>query len=71
MIDFIKNKSIYLLLLPWIIWGQLNLVDSIPFDNSVRVGKLDNGLTYYIKENSKPENRAELRLAVNIGSVPS
>jgi len=41
----------------------------IPVDSSVRIGKLKNGLTYYIKRNQKPENKVELRLAVNAGSV--
>jgi len=41
----------------------------IPFDPSVRRGTLDNGLTYYIRHNAKPEKRAELRLAVNAGSL--
>lgn len=35
----------------------------------VRTGKLANGLTYYILQNKKPENRMELRLAVNTGST--
>ena len=38
-------------------------------DPSVETGKLDNGLTYYIKNNSYPENRLELLLVVNTGSV--
>ena len=42
---------------------------AIPFDPNVRMGKLDNGLTYYIRKNSKPENAAELRLVVNAGSI--
>ncbi len=37
--------------------------------DNVRIGKLDNGLTYYIRKNSKPENKVELRLAVNAGSI--
>ena len=41
----------------------------IPVDPKITVGKLDNGLTYYIRQNYKPEKRAELRLAVNAGSV--
>jgi zinc protease len=41
----------------------------IPADQQVRIGKLTNGLTYYIRKNSKPENRVELRLAVNAGSL--
>ncbi len=36
---------------------------------NVRTGKLPNGLTYYIMQNKKPENRMELRLAVNAGST--
>ncbi len=41
----------------------------IPIDPKVKIGKLDNGLTYYIQKNSKPENRAELRLVVKAGSI--
>ncbi|MCX6208066.1 MAG: insulinase family protein [Bacteroidetes bacterium] len=43
--------------------------DVIPMDKNVKVGKLPNGLTYYIRKNVKPEGRVELRLAVNAGSV--
>lgn len=42
---------------------------TLPFDPNVTVGKLSNGVTYFIRKNSKPENRAELRLVVNAGSV--
>lgn len=41
----------------------------IPVDPSVKMGKLNNGLTYYIKHNAKPKNKAELRLVINAGSV--
>ncbi|MDR1346141.1 MAG: insulinase family protein [Bacteroidales bacterium] len=37
-------------------------------DPNVRIGKLDNGMTYYIRVNKKPEKRVEFRLAVNAGS---
>ena len=33
----------------------------IPVDPAVRIGHLDNGLTYYIRHNEKPENRVEYR----------
>ncbi|MEM1094109.1 MAG: insulinase family protein [Bacteroidota bacterium] len=42
---------------------------AIPLDPLVRTGMLPNGLTYYVRQNSRPENRAELRLAVNAGSI--
>jgi len=41
----------------------------LPFDPAVKIGTLPNGLRYYIRENKKPEKRAELRLVVNAGSV--
>ena len=41
----------------------------LPIDPLVRIGTLDNGLTYYIQRNSEPQGRAELRLVVNAGSV--
>lgn len=41
----------------------------VPVDSKVATGKLANGLTYYIRPNSKPEKKAELRLVVNAGSI--
>ncbi len=41
----------------------------LPFDPAVTIGTLGNGFRYYIRENRKPEMRAELRLVVNAGSV--
>ena len=41
----------------------------LPFDSAVTIGTLSNGMRYYIRENHKPEKRAELRLVVNAGSV--
>jgi len=40
-----------------------------PVDPKIKIGQLENGLRYYIRENKKPEKRAELRLVVNAGSV--
>ena len=41
----------------------------VPMDERVTTGVLPNGLKYYIQQNSKPENRAELRLVVAAGSM--
>lgn len=43
--------------------------DPIPFDPNVKTGKLKNGLTYYIRKNAKPENKVDLRLVINAGSI--
>ncbi|MBX2876268.1 MAG: insulinase family protein [Saprospiraceae bacterium] len=41
----------------------------LPSDKDVLSGTLPNGMKYFIKKNVKPENRAELRLAVKAGSL--
>ncbi|HVK39577.1 MAG TPA: insulinase family protein [Candidatus Kapabacteria bacterium] len=41
----------------------------LPLDSAVRVGRLPNGLTYYVRENREPNARAELRLVVKAGSI--
>ena len=43
--------------------------ERIPLDPAVRVGRLPNGLRYFIRRNARPEQRVELRLVVNAGSV--
>ena len=42
---------------------------SLPVDTAVRIGKLDNGLTYYIRYNNWPENRANFYIAQKVGSI--
>ncbi|GAA3610570.1 insulinase family protein [Flavivirga amylovorans] len=46
-----------------------DLSNHIPIDPTIKMGKLSNGLTYYIKHNAKPKNKAELRLVLNAGSI--
>ena len=41
----------------------------LPIDSSVRVGKLDNGLTYYIRHNEYPKQRAEFHIAQAVGAI--
>ncbi len=41
----------------------------LPIDTSVHYGKLDNGLTYYIRHNALPKERADFFLAQNVGSI--
>lgn len=42
---------------------------NIPLNPNVIHGQLENGFTYYIEKNTRPENRVELRLAINVGSI--
>ena len=41
----------------------------LPVDKDVKIGKLDNGQTYYIRYNNWPENRAEFYIAQRVGSI--
>ncbi|HEV2481022.1 MAG TPA: insulinase family protein [Puia sp.] len=41
----------------------------LPLDPAVRMGKLPNGLTYYIRRNTEPKNRVDLYLVNKVGSV--
>jgi zinc protease len=41
----------------------------IPTDNGVRIGKLDNGLTYYLRHNNTPEKKANFYIAQRVGSI--
>ena len=41
----------------------------LPIDSAVRVGKLENGLTYYIRHNEYPKNRAEFHIAQAVGAT--
>jgi len=47
----------------------LNVADKLPISPEIKVGKLSNGLTYYIRKNGKPEKKVELRLVVKVGSI--
>jgi zinc protease len=54
------------------VFSQQSVVDlttPMSVDPNVKIGKLDNGLVYYIRKNAKPEKRVELRLVVNAGSI--
>ena len=70
---FISPLRLLVLLLisviPGRIFSQADLSQQLPVDSNVKIGKLANGLTYYIRKNIKPERKVELRLVVNTGSI--
>lgn len=41
----------------------------LPTDPNVKIGKLSNGITYYIRENKKPEKHVELRIVFKVGAI--
>lgn len=48
---------------------KTDLTEKVSVDKKVRIGKLANGMTYYIRANKKPENRVQFRIVTNAGSV--
>ncbi len=55
--------------LPASLQAQVTPQTPLPVDPQVTAGQLDNGLRYLIRPNTRPEQRAELRLVVNAGSI--
>lgn len=49
--------------------AQLNPMEPMPADKAVRTGKLENGLTYYIRHNEKPKDQASFYILHNVGAV--
>ena len=79
------KKTVWILLLTMVLGGtsfaqlglntgaskdkKSDLSATVPLDKKVVYGKLDNGFTYYIRNNKKPENMIQFRLVSNAGSI--
>ena len=61
--------SIALLCTALVSMAQQPQMPPIPTDPNVRIGKLENGLTYYIRHNELPEKRADFYIAQKVGSI--
>ena len=73
MNKFLKRIAVVLLLalmLPLLTFAQDDqMTQPLPIDPAVRIGKLPNGLTYYIRHNEYPKGQADFYLAQNVGSA--
>ena len=72
MTSYIKRLFTALLILGSAVMAsaqQQPQMPPIPTDPNVRIGKLENGLTYYIRHNEMPENRADFYIAQKVGSI--
>lgn len=49
--------------------AQTDLSKSAPMDPGIRTGKLENGLTYFIRNNKEPDKRASFYIIQNVGSI--
>ena len=69
-----KVKKLFALMLLMLMAFSANMMTAqemppIPVDDAVRIGKLDCGLTYYIRHNDYPEHRVNFYIAQRVGSI--
>ena len=57
------------LIVPLSIFAQLDFSQKVPMDPDLRYGKLENGMTYYIKHNEEPKDRVSFYMIQNVGAV--
>lgn len=65
-------NSLFLLLVGIVLFpslAQAQQMPSVPVDTAVRIGKLPNGLTYYIRHNETPKGLASFYIAQKVGSI--
>jgi zinc protease len=63
------KRNLFITFISVLVLGLSSFAQELGLDPKLKTGKLPNGLTYYIRENAKPEKKVELRLVVNAGSV--
>lgn len=68
MITIMKKLSLIIALCVACVAGTFAQTP-LPIDSAVRVGRLDNGLTYYIRHNELPKQRAEFHIAQAVGAT--
>ena len=66
---FFKYKSFLISIFFILFTIFLNAENQFPIDKAITYGKLDNGFTYYIRENEKPKDKAYIKLVIKAGSV--
>ena len=60
-------KKIYLLF--FLIYSFSLRAEIFPIDPYIKYGKLENGLTYYIRENQTPQNKVDIKLLIKTGTI--
>ncbi len=67
---FVKGLMAFAMLLTaFTVSAQMPQMPPLPVDSATRVGKLDNGMTYYIRHNETPKGQADFFIAQKVGSV--
>ena len=70
MKSLMKKIVFSVLLMNFVMYGWAQgQMPQLPIDPNVRIGKLDNGLTYYIRHNELPQHQADYYIAQKVGSI--
>ena len=69
MIKFRLILIIALVQVSWMAFSQVDFNMEVPVDPAARVGRLDNGMTYYIRHNEEPKERASFYIIQNVGAL--
>lgn len=67
--NYLKALFVGALMFVTSIGASAQMDASLPRDGEVRIGQLDNGLTYYIRHNEKPKGQADFYIAQKVGSI--
>ncbi len=71
--EAMKKWKIYLLTAVlsgyWLMAAAQPSIPKVPVDPAIRIGKLENGLTYYIRHNEEPKERASFYIIQNVGAI--
>lgn len=66
---FLKNKLFLTTIIFVLFVSVLKAENEFPMDDGITYGKLDNGFTYYIRENETPKDKVYIKLVIKAGSV--
>ena len=66
---YLKSKLFLASVILVLFFSALRAENEFPTDKAITYGKLDNGFTYYIRENEKPKDKAYIKLVIKAGSV--
>jgi len=64
-----KNKLVIISIIFVLFSSILKAENEFPMDAGITYGKLDNGFTYYIRENEKPKDKVYIKLVIKAGSI--
>ena len=66
---YLKSKLFLASVIFVLFFSTLRAENEFPIDKAITYGKLDNGFTYYIRENEKPKDKTYIKLVIKAGSV--